>query len=103
MRDFQKLKSLNRELSSQWKIEPTSSAKMAELEALLSKRLIELISTDFERLVQVMYRMDVKESKFASAMAQPDLESQAGLLARIVIEREMARIETRIKYSQGKF
>lgn len=67
---------------------------------LLQNHLQELLASDFERLVQAMYRLDVAETKFAAAISAGSLESQAQKLAELVWQRELQRIAFRLRYQQ---
>ena len=67
---------------------------------LLQKHLQELLASDFERLVQAMYRLDVAEPKFAASISAGDLETQARNLAEVVWQRELQRIAFRLRYQQ---
>ncbi|MCB0496998.1 MAG: hypothetical protein KDC79_12740 [Cyclobacteriaceae bacterium] len=62
----------------------------------LSKAIQYLIDTDFERLMQILYRIDVDENKVKLAFG---LENNvADELALLVIEREKQKVLTRAKY-----
>ena len=60
-----------------------------------------MITQDFERLVQAMYRLDVAEPKFHLALSLPTVDERAVALAAVVLQRELQRLETWRKYSQG--
>ena len=58
-----------------------------------------MLESDFERLVQTMYRLDVYESKFQAALRLPTVGERAVALATVVLERERQRLATWKKYS----
>ena len=75
-----------------------ATADYVDLEALLEKSITHLIDSDFERLLQVLYRIDIDELKVKKAFANPD--SVANNLAKLILAREIQKIETRKKYRQ---
>lgn len=101
MEDKNDLSELAAMLARNWGMEFNDSFEWGELESLLAGRLGELIRSDFERLVQAMYRMDVDEGKFAVAMACSSVNEQASALSKVVLERELQRLAFRKKYRSG--
>lgn len=69
-------------------------AKLDDHDLLLSLAAYvnELIMTNFERLVQLLYRIDVSEEKLKKLLRQ-NPESNAGLIiASLIIERQKQKI-----------
>ncbi len=73
--------------------------EMEELRRLLRKQINYLIDNNFERLLQAMYRMDVKESDFKAALALPTGPAIVDQLTQLVLEREQQKVLTRRLYS----
>ena len=74
--------------------EPDSSLQnqsFDELKIFLQNKISRLIETDVERLLQIMYRIDIDEEKFKRAF---DSEYPAEAIADLIIAREMKRQET---------
>jgi uncharacterized protein YwgA len=61
----------------------------------LTAHINELINTDFEKLVYYLYRIDVNESKMRNLLQQREGENAAGLIADLIIERQLQKIKTR--------
>jgi len=59
-----------------------------------------LMQSNFEKLCQAMYRLDVSELKFHKVMTEKPTEEIASSLADLVIEREMQKVRTRIMYKR---
>ena len=72
----------------------------ANLIATLSQRIKELMAQDFESLMSMMYRLDIDESKIKQALAPGNVEDPSVSLAKIIIERQKRRMETKSKYQQ---
>jgi hypothetical protein len=61
----------------------------------------EYIKTDFSKIVQLLYRIDVSEATIKKTLqAHPDLDA-AILLADLIIERLAATKKAREQFSQG--
>jgi siroheme synthase (precorrin-2 oxidase/ferrochelatase) len=72
-----------------------------ELTQLIKQLIQELIDSDFEKLLLILYRLDVDENKVKNAI---DLSGPADAplsIAQLIIEREKERIATRKQYNTG--
>ncbi|HHL53025.1 MAG TPA: hypothetical protein ENJ39_06575 [Flammeovirgaceae bacterium] len=67
-----------------------------ELERKLAALVQYLLDHDFERLLNGLYRIDVSEEKVKAVMAAGDQVAQN--IARLIVAREMAKVQTRAKY-----
>ena len=73
-------------------------SEQVDLFAELSAYLNELVLSDFNQLVSILYRMDVSESKVRAALADASGTVSAGeIIARLLIEREQEKMEWRRK------
>jgi len=65
----------------------------------LAALIHELINHDFNKLILILYRLDINETKLKEKLA--DKTADAGLLiADMIIIREKEKIESREKYRQ---
>ena len=71
----------------------------AELKAQLTPLLKELFTKDRQRLMQLLYRVDVPERDWKKVLAL-DAEVQAEKLSGIILEREFMKALTKKLYSQ---
>lgn len=70
----------------------------ADLEHVLAQEVNTLIQHDFNRLVGILYRMDVSEQKLKQ-MLKEHAGTDAGLIiARMMIERQRQKIKTRAEF-----
>ena len=72
---------------------------LEELKQKLSLHINHLINHDFEKLVSLLYRIDVNENKIRQLLKQKEGENAAGLIADLIIERQLQKIESRKKSS----
>lgn len=69
----------------------------------LAGYLDNLVSYDFNKLISILYRIDVSEEKAKQALAnKKEDETNGVILARLLIEREQQKIEYREKYKSGR-
>lgn len=72
----------------------------AALKKWLSNEINELITHDFEKLLSILYRIDVSEQRVRAMLIQ-ETESNAGdIIADLLIEREKQKIITRAMFKQ---
>lgn len=71
---------------------------------LLRNKLIEvihyLLSNDIEKLLTAVYRIDVQEDKFKSAMNGENIIFISENIADLILEREFQKVEYRKKFSE---
>ena len=80
-------------------VNPLLPAKIDSLEDLkiaLTQIITHLLDHQFELLLQIMYQIDVSEEKFNAIFQKNGNIPQE--IAELVIERELEKIQTRIKY-----
>lgn len=73
-----------------------------ELEERLYIFISNLLINDFEKLANLIYRHDVKETKFSNALQLPTIEDQAWKITHLVIDREMEKVKMRRAYKEYK-
>jgi len=92
------LHALITDLNQSYALELREVAAMDELEALLAERVNMMIQRDFGALVQLLYRVDVSESKLRGLLQENAGEEAAKVIARLIIERQWQKIETRRRF-----
>lgn len=74
----------------------------SELTDLLAEEIFRLIQQNLEQLFSILYRLDIDEQKVHTALA-PNAEAPANLvIARLIIEREKQKAESRLRYRTEK-
>jgi len=66
---------------------------------LLSKAVSQLLDRDFERLLQICYRIDLGEEKLKKILHESEPDQVSLDLARALWERQKLKIEIRKRYS----
>ncbi|MBB6611012.1 hypothetical protein H7F15_08185 [Pontibacter sp. Tf4] len=71
---------------------------IAQLEQTLAPAVLHLLRHDLNRLLNILYRIDVEERQVKQAMLAPTEEDVALQIARITIKRELQKAQTRFIY-----
>jgi hypothetical protein len=74
--------------------------KAAADKKLLIEKINELILTDFEKLVSILYRIDVNETKIKAFLGQQSNKDAAEIIAALMLEREIEKRKSRQRYSK---
>lgn len=64
----------------------------------LAVYLNDLINQDFEKLVQLLYRLDVSEKKLKALLSQNNQADAGRIIADLIIERQLQKVELRKKF-----
>jgi hypothetical protein len=70
------------------------------LEKLLSEEIAYLLQYQMEKLLHILYSIDVKEKLVKELFIQNDAKVIAPGLAKLVVDRELEKVITRMKYPQ---
>ena len=80
----------------------TKDISRHELLQKLTVFINDLILNDFQRLVAILYKVDVDENKLKRILKEDAGKDAAGIIARLIIEREIQKIETRKQFASKK-
>lgn len=78
-----------------------NSASLDDLKNALASKFNELINTDFNYLIQLLYRIDISEKKLKETLNQNKDKDAGKLLAELTIERQLQKIRTRQQYRRS--
>ena len=95
MKDEQPLLEVSKELGVILKEEDLSFGKQ-----ILAEKINELINNDFQKLILVLYRMDVSEIKLKQLLNENPGTDAAMIIADLMIEREAEKIRSRQQFSK---
>ena len=70
----------------------------ADILALIERLVQELIDSDFEKLLLLLYRIDVNEKKVKEAIDLAGPEKASLSIAKLILEREKQKAASREKY-----
>jgi len=65
---------------------------------MLADKIHELLNSDFQRLISILYRMDVSESRL-KLLLKENPDTDAGIIiADLMIERQLQKLRSRQQY-----
>jgi hypothetical protein len=76
-------------------IDLDESHSLEALNEKLSEYINHLIQTNFEKLVSLLYRIDVSEAKLKYLLQQNPGEDAGKIIAGLIIERQLQKIKSR--------
>ncbi|MFC3416879.1 hypothetical protein [Algoriphagus hitonicola] len=87
-------------VKSDWDLPNTAeSISEAEVVILLSQAISQLLDRDFERLLQICYRIDLGEEKLRRILHESEPDQISMDLANALWERQKQKAEIRKRYS----
>ena len=95
MKDEQALREVSKELDVILTQENFSLGKQ-----LLAEKINELVDTNFQKLILILYRMDVSESKLKQLLADNSGTDAGLIIADLMIERQDEKIKTRQQFTK---
>ena len=66
----------------------------------LTVQVNELIKNDFNQLIQILYRLDVNETKLKQVLNNNPNEDAGKIIAALIIERQLQKIKSRKEFSK---
>ena len=94
------LTSTTNHLQKVFEVDNLPSKDLEALHYKLAHVVQQLLQSDFNRLLHILYRIDVEEHKVKEAMVAEEPEIIAERISRLIIKRELQKAETRFRYSQ---
>lgn len=66
----------------------------------LTDKINDLVVNDFDRLIAILYRMDVSDVKLKHLLKENPAEDAGRIIAELMIERQAQKIQSRKKFSK---
>jgi hypothetical protein len=89
-------------LKKDLQIELADKISLEEVKKKLAAHINHLINHDFEKMVSLLYRIDVNENKLKNMLHENKNEDTGKLIAEMIIERQVQKIKTRSEFSKNK-
>jgi hypothetical protein len=77
---------------------PVINTDIEDLHKALSNVICHMLIHDYQKLLNLLYRIDVEEKKFQEAFQEGSSELVSGKISRLIIERELEKAIYREKY-----
>lgn len=85
-------------LNKDWEINLDDNLSLEELHHRLAGYINQLMVNDFNRLLNLLYRIDVNEEKLKTSLKEFYDKDAADVIATLVIERQLQKILLREQY-----
>jgi len=72
-----------------------------EIREELSKYINDLIVNDFQKLVSLLYRIDISELRLKQLLLEENHEDAGKVIADMIIQRQLEKIKTRQQFKQA--
>ena len=77
-----------------------NDSAIEETRKKLAAYLNDLINHDFEKLVRLLYRLDVDETKLKKTLQDYPQHNAGEMIADLVIERQLQKVRSRRQFNQ---
>jgi hypothetical protein len=67
---------------------------------ILAARINELIQLDFQKLISILYRLDVSEKKLKTLLEESSTTDAGYIITELIIERQIQKIKSRQQFRQ---
>lgn len=74
-----------------------------EMQRLLAEKIKSLMANNFEKLSNILYRIDIDQEKANEVLSSVKLDDVPLGLSKLIIERQMAKVQTRNLYRSRKY
>lgn len=82
-------------LTKEWELKLAENLSYEELQQQLAAFINHLMITDFNYLLQLLYRIDVSEEKLKAKLKEFPNTDAATIIAALVIERQLQKLKSR--------
>lgn len=88
------------ELSRTFGLDLSQHKSLDELKNILAHEINHLINHDFEKLVRILYRVDISE-KMLKQNLQEQKQNAGAIIATMMIERQLQKIRSRQQFKSS--
>lgn len=93
MKELEQILQNNFQLSTSESLPDSESEYLKRLQKLLAVRIEHFINTDLEKLLQILYRIDVAQSESDAAFELGEIKKISMDLAEKIIRRQLRKID----------
>jgi len=91
---------LIRRINPQLSLSLPEDITLQELQNELARFVNQLILENFEKLINLLYRLDVSEVRLKKLLSDGRSEEAGQIIAGLIIERQMQKIKSRREHNQ---
>jgi hypothetical protein len=83
-------------------IELREDLSMDELRKKIADYINPLITNNFNKLISILYRLDINESKLKQLLTDNPAEDAGMIIADLIIERQIQKLKSRETHKKGE-
>lgn len=109
MEENQKVEEISKVIAKEFMISGADSLipsgefdKLDEFRTYLVGKLRDLLDNQYDKLINLLYKIDVNEKKLSELFAQKNTSSMAVSLADLIIDRTLEKVKYRQMYRKGE-
>jgi hypothetical protein len=87
-------------INKQMNTDISVDSHMGVFKEKLIRFINELIQNDFQKLITILYKVDVDENKLKKFLQEGISKDAADIIATLIIEREIQKVETRKQFAR---
>jgi hypothetical protein len=88
-------------LENEFAVAIPPAVSLDQMIAVIAVPVNELIQKDFQKLVNILYRLDVSEPKLRYMLKMHNEEDAGKIIATLIVERELQKIKTRQQFRKN--
>ena len=85
------------QLSQSLEIDLPVKKSLSELKKILAEHINYLINTDFDKLLRILYKVDVNEKGLKTNLQKPNTDAGV-IITEMIIERQLQKIKTKEQF-----
>lgn len=93
-------KALIQSVNSYLQLQLPEAISFEQLHQELAAFINHLINTNFEKLISLLYRIDISEAKLKELLQHNEDKNAGEIIAALIIERQQQKIKTRQMFSR---
>jgi hypothetical protein len=78
----------------------TDKNSAGELQQKLAEHINNVINSDFDKLLQLLYRMDIDEMKLRAVLSSHPDRNAGEMIAELMIERQLQKVKSRREFDR---
>jgi hypothetical protein len=78
----------------------TDKNSAGELQQKLAEHINNVINSDFDKLLQLLYRMDIDEMKLRAVLSGHPDRNAGEMIAELMIERQLQKVKSRREFDR---
>ena len=94
--------SITKEIIDSLDLRITEKVSLKELKHNLANIINNLIENDFQKLISILYRIDVNEAKLKQLLNENTGEDAGLIITDLIVERQMQKIKSRKEFRRDE-